>query len=404
MTENMIRNSFPELTINVHGKPLVYLDSAASTLKCSPVIKAVEHHYRNEASNIHRGVHFLSEQGTMRYEATRDTVKSFIRAKNREEIIFTKGTTDSLNLVASSYAREFLREGDEILLTTMEHHSNIVPWQMAAEKIGAKIKVAPVNDKGEIQLEEYEKLLSEKTKIVSFVHISNTLGTVNPIKEMIDMAKNVGAKTVVDAAQSIAHTPIDVEKLDVDFLAFSGHKVFGPTGVGILYGKKELLEKMPPYQGGGDMIDEVTFEKTTYNDLPHKFEAGTPHICGVIALKAAIDFIDGIGFDFISERESTLLDYASEKMEKIDGLKILGTAKKKSCVISFTLDKVHPHDLGMLLDKQGVAIRTGHHCTQPLLKRFGVTSTSRASFSLYNTQEDVDRLVAGIKKSKEFFI
>ncbi|EQC50732.1 aminotransferase class V-fold PLP-dependent enzyme [Bacteriovorax sp. DB6_IX] len=397
-----VRNDFPELARLVHDKPLIYLDNAASTLKCLPVINALHLHYTQEAANIHRGVHFLSEQGTMKYEETRDTAREFINAKHRHEIIFTRGTTESINLVAHSYALEFLNEGDEILVSTMEHHSNIVPWQMAAQRKGATVREIPINDDGEILIEEYKKLLSEKTKIVATCHISNSLGTINPINEMISMAHDVGAIFVVDAAQSIAHEKIDVQALDCDFLAFSSHKMFGPTGFGVLYGKEELLNKMPPYQGGGDMIDVVTIEKTTYNDLPHKFEAGTPHIAGGIALKYAFDYINALGFENILSHEKMLLDYATTEILKIDGVKIIGEAKKKASVLSFTMEGAHPHDLGTLLDRQGIAIRTGHHCTQPLMKRMNVPATARASFSVYNTLEDVDIFIQGLKKTKEF--
>ena len=396
-----VRNDFPELEILIHGKPLIYLDNAASTLKCLPVINAVNNHYSHEAANIHRGVHFLSESGTMKYEETRNRIQNFINAKHVHEVLFTKGTTESLNLVAQSYVSEFLTKGDEILVSTMEHHSNIVPWQIAALKVGAVVREIPINDQGEIILEEYEKLLSEKTKIVSICHISNSLGTINPIKEMIEMAHKAGAIFVVDAAQSISHEPIDVQLLDCDFLAFSSHKMFGPTGLGVLYGKEDLLNKMPPYQGGGDMIYVVSFEGTTYNDLPHKFEAGTPHIAGGIALKYAIDYIESLKLESIYAHEKMLLDYATEEILKIDGIKIIGTAKKKASVLAFSMAGAHPHDIGTLLDRQGVAVRTGHHCTQPLMKRMGVPATTRASFSVYNTFEDVDIFIQSLLKAKE---
>lgn len=397
-----IREDFPELARSVHGKPLIYLDNGASTLKCRPVIESLNKHYSEDAANIHRGVHFLSEQGTIEFEKTRTTVQAFINAKNTHEVIFTKGTTDSINLVANCFADAFLNEGDEILLTTLEHHSNIVPWQIAAKKKGAKVIEVPINDQGEILIEEYKKLLGPKTKMVATNHISNSLGTINPIKEMIALAHDVGAKFLVDAAQSVAHAKIDVQDLDCDFLAFSSHKIFGPTGVGVLYGKEELLNEMPPYQGGGDMIDQVSFEETTYNDLPHKFEAGTPHIAGVIALKAALDYVSSIGIEEIEKYEHDLLAYATEKLSKIEGLRIVGTAKNKASVISFVIDGAHPHDIGTLLDRQGIAVRTGHHCTQPLMKRMNVPATARASFCFYNTKEEVDALVAGIEKTKEF--
>ncbi len=394
-----IRQDFPELTRKVHGKPLIYLDNAASTIKCAPVIAAVNQHYSMDAANIHRGVHYLSEAGTMQFEATRDSLKELINSPTREQVIITKGTTESINLVAWSWGASNLKPGDEILLTTLEHHSNIVPWQLIAERTGAKVVETPIDDHGDIILEEYKKLLSSKTKMVSFNLISNALGTINPAKEMIELAHQAGALTFVDAAQAIAHLPIDVQALDCDFLAFSSHKMFGPTGVGVLFGKTELLNAMSPWQGGGDMMDEVTFEKTTYNDLPHKFEAGTPHIAGVIGLKPAIDYINEIGLARISELEHELLTYASAKLIEVPGLKIIGTAKNKSAVISFVIDGVHPQDLGTLLDQQGIAVRTGHHCTQPLMKRFKITGTTRASFCFYNTKEEVDTLVAGVHKA-----
>jgi len=397
-----VRSDFPELERLVHDKPLIYLDNAASTLKCLPVINALQQHYTQEAANIHRGVHFLSEQGTMKYEETREAAKSFINAKQNHEIIFTRGTTESINLVAHSYAQEFLNEGDEILVSTMEHHSNIVPWQIAAQRKGAVVREIPINDEGEILVEEYKAMLSEKTKIVATCHISNSLGTINPINEMIKMAHEVGSIFVVDAAQSIAHERIDVQALDCDFLAFSSHKMFGPTGFGVLYGKEDLLNKMPPYQGGGDMIDVVSFDGTTYNELPHKFEAGTPHIAGGIALKYAFDYIESLGLENIYSHEKMLLDYATTEISKIDGIRLIGQAKKKASVLSFVMEGAHPHDLGTLLDRQGIAIRTGHHCTQPLMKRMNVPATARASFSVYNTLEDVDVFIQGLKKTKEF--
>lgn len=399
---NEIRDNFPALRRCIYNRPLIYLDNAASTLKTKEVIESINSHYAENTANIHRGIHFLSEQGTRQYEETREAIRGFINADKAHEIIFTKGTTESINLVASSFGYKFLNEGDEIVISTMEHHSNIVPWQLIAEKSGAIIKVIPINDDGEIIIEEYEKLLSDRTKIVSVVHISNTLGTINPIKKMIKMAHNHGAKFLVDAAQSVAHTPIDVKDLDCDLLAFSAHKIFGPTGVGVLYGKEDLLNEMPPYQGGGDMIDSVSFEKTTYNTLPHKFEAGTPHIAGVIAFKGAIDYVKNVGLETIGMQEEVLLNYATEKMLEIDGLKIIGTSKEKASVISFVIDGIHPNDIGTLLDQQGIAIRTGHHCTQPLMKRFNIPATARVSFCFYNNLEEVDAFIAGLKKVLEF--
>ncbi len=398
----VVIKDFPEIGRKIRKKTLTYLDSAASTLKVKPVIDAINKHYSEDAANIHRGVHYLSEQGTIQYEETRDAIKEFINAKERHEVIFTKGTTDSINLVAFSFGEAFIQKGDVILISEMEHHSNIVPWQLMAERKGAKVKAVPINDHGEIIIEEYKKLLTQEVKLVSIAHISNALGTINPIKEMIALAHDNGSKFLVDAAQSASHAIIDVQELDCDFLVFSAHKMFGPTGVGALYGKQDLLNAMPPYQGGGDMIDVVTIEKTTFNTLPHKFEAGTPHIAGVIAFKYALEYITNLGLENIASYEHELLEYATLEMEKIEGLKIVGTAKKKSAVISFIVDGAHPHDLGTLLDQQGIAIRTGHHCTQPLMQRFGIPATARASFSIYNTKEDVDILVAGIKKAKEF--
>lgn len=399
MEENSFRKDFPALNQKIHGKDLIYLDSAASALKARPVIDALHQHYEKETANVHRGVHFLSEQGTRKYEESRQAVKNFINATHEHEVIFTKGTTDSLNLVAYSFGEQFIEAGDEILVSTMEHHSNIVPWQIMAQRRGAKVVEVPINDDGTINIEEYKKLLTPKVKLVSICHISNTLGTINPIKEMVSLAHDIGAKFCVDAAQSAPHIKIDVQDLDCDFLAFSGHKIYGPTGVGILFGKEELLNKMPPYQGGGAMISKVSFEGTSFNHLPEKFEAGTPAIAEVIALKDAILYIENIGWDKIAKTEHELLNYATEKLLEIDGLKIIGTAKEKTSVISFVIDGVHPHDLGTLLDQQGIAVRTGHHCTQPLMERFNVNATIRASFSIYNNKTDVDALISGIDKS-----
>lgn len=397
-----IRADFPALHQQVHGHDLVYLDNAASTLKCLPVIEALNQHYRMETANIHRGVHFLSEQGTLKYEATRQKVREFINARHEHEIIFTKGTTESINLVAESFGRTFFKAGDQILLTTLEHHSNIVPWQLIAERTGAQVVEVMINDHGEIDLEDYRQKLSPKVKMVATNHISNALGTINPIKEMIALAHEVGAKFLVDGAQSIAHLKVDVQDLDCDFFAFSSHKIFGPTGVGVLYGKENILNAMPPYQGGGDMIDVVTFANTTYNELPHKFEAGTPHIAGVIALKAALDYVDEIGLDVIEAKEMALLAACNDSLASIEGIRLIGTAAHKSAVVSFTMEGLHPHDLGTLLDRMGIAIRTGHHCTQPLMKRLGVSATARASFCFYNTLEEVQRLSHGLIKAREF--
>ncbi|WP_412474419.1 aminotransferase class V-fold PLP-dependent enzyme [Halobacteriovorax sp. YZS-1-1] len=398
-----IRNQFPQLERKVHDRPLIYLDNAASTLKHISVIEALNNHYTNDVANIHRGVHYLSEHGTIQYEQTRDSIQDLLNAKSRCEIIFTKGTTDSLNLVAASFVPHYVKKDDVILISTMEHHSNIVPWQIQAEKIEAKVKEIPITDDGDIDEEAYVELLKEgNVKLVSMAHISNSLGTINDIKKYISLAHDHGAYFCVDAAQSIAHEKVDVKDLNCDFLAFSSHKMFGPTGFGVLYGKEKLLESMPPYQGGGDMIDVVTIEKTTYNELPHKFEAGTPHIAGGIGLKPAIDFLIDTDLNVIKKYEKELLDYATQKITEIEKVQVIGTAKQKASVLSFVVDGAHPHDLGTLLDRQGVAIRTGHHCTQPLMKRFNVSATARASFSLYNTKEEIDIFIKALNKALNF--
>lgn len=399
-----IREDFPQLQTEVNHKPLVYLDNAATTLKPKVVIDAMTKHLSFDVANVHRGIHTLSETGTRHFEETRIAVQELINASKVHEVIFTKGTTDGLNLVANSFSEKYINAGDEILLSQMEHHSNIVPWQMVALKRGAKIVMIPVNDDGEIELDVYKKLLTNKTKIVSIVHTSNTLGTTNPVKEMARLAHENGSKFCLDAAQSIAHMKIDVQDLDCDFLVFSAHKMFGPNGIGVLYGKEQLLNDMPPYQGGGSMISEVTFEKTTYHVLPNKFEAGTPVIAEVIAFKSALDYVNGIGLENIESYEHELLEYATSELKKIEGVRIIGTAKNKAGVLSFEIKGVHPQDLGTILDKQGVAIRTGHHCTQPLMKRFGVTACARASFTFYNTTQDVDAFIIAVKKAKEFLL
>ncbi len=400
-----IRNDFPQLKTSVNNHPLIYLDNAATTLKPQVVIDEMTKYMSFEVANVHRGIHTLSEMGTRAFEETRIAVKKFINAKQDYEVIYTKGTTDSLNLLANSFSEKYLKPGDEIILSEMEHHANIVPWQMVAQKTGAVIKVLSINDDGEISLEEYAKLLSsKKTKIVSIVHTSNTLGTINPIKEMIRLAHDAGAKICIDAAQSIAHMKLDVQDLDCDFLVFSAHKMYGPNGLGFLYGKEDLLNEMPPYQGGGAMISEVTFEKTTYNTLPNKFEAGTPAIAEVIAFKSAIEYIENIGLDNIAVYEHELLEYAMCEMKKVGGIRFIGTAKNKAAVIAFVVSGVHPQDLGTILDKQGVAIRTGHHCCQPLHRRYDLTATARVSFSIYNTFKDVDIFIAAIKKAKDFLL
>lgn len=398
-----IRNDFPNLKVQVHGKPLIYLDNAATTLKPQAVIDAVAGHYTKGTSNIHRGVHTLSQEATAAFERSRDTIRDFIGAKKSSEIIFTRGTTEAINLVANSYGRAFLKEGDEIIISEMEHHSNIVPWQILCESTGCVLRIAPFNDQGELIFEEFEKLLSKRTKLVGLVYVSNSLGTINPVKEIIAAAHKIGAVVVIDGAQSLAHLAINVQDLDCDFFAFSGHKIFGPTGVGALYGKEHLLNKMPPYQGGGDMISSVTFEKTCYNILPYKFEAGTPNIAGVIGLGSAIDYVRSIGLDNINKYEHELLEYGKKALSSITGLRLIGTAKQKASILSFVLPNIHPHDLGTLVDEEGIAIRTGHHCTQPVMKHFGIPATSRASLALYNTKEEIDKLVQAIEKAKEIF-
>jgi cysteine desulfurase / selenocysteine lyase len=398
-----IRQDFPNLSVEVNRKPLIYLDNAATTMKPKSVIDKIMTFYTEQNSNIHRGVHKLSQIATKEYEDTRKYVKEFINARSIDEIIFTRGTSESINLVASSYGRKNLKAGDEVIISTMEHHSNIVPWQMICEETGAKLRVIPINDDGELLMDEYRKILNPKTKIVSIVHISNSLGTINPIKEIIDMAHEVGAVVLVDGAQSVQHVSVDVQQLDCDFFAFSGHKAYGPTGIGVLYGKKEILNAMPPYQGGGDMILSVSFEKTIFNELPYKFEAGTPNIAGGIALKTALQYITDVGLENIAKYEKYLLDYATEQVADIDGFRIIGNAKNKTSVLSFVLDNVHPHDIGTFLDMDGLAIRTGHHCTEPIMRRFDVPATSRASFAIYNTKEEVDKFVASVKNVIETF-
>ena len=398
-----IKADFPQVTSKYEGQVITYLDSAATTLKTNSVIQAIETYNSKETANIHRGIHTLSEIGTTKYEKTRDLLQNLIGAKSRKEIIFTKGTTESINLVARTWGDTNLKSGDEILISHMEHHSNIVPWQMLCEKTGAILKVAPIDDNGDIIIEEYKQLLNKKTKLVSMVYISNSMGTINPIKELILEAKKVGALFLVDAAQAISHKKINVVDLDCDFMAFSAHKMFGPTGIGALYGKEEILHAMPPFIGGGDMIDKVTFEKTTYNDLPYKFEAGTPNISAGIAWAPAIEYINETGLEDIAKYENELLRYGTEKLLTVPGLKIIGNAKEKSAVISFTLECAHPHDIATMANKYGVALRTGHHCTQPLMQRMKVPGTARASFSIYNTKEDIDKLTETLNKIVDLF-
>jgi len=400
---NRIREDFPILSKKVHDKNLVYLDNAATTQKPTYVIDKVNKYYTSMNANIHRGVHALSQEATEAFEGARIQIKQFINSIGKNQIIFTRGTTEAINLVASSYGRWKIKEGDEIIISHMEHHSNIVPWQLLCHEKNAKLRIIPINDKGEIIFEEFTKLINERTKFISIVYVSNSLGTINPIKEIIRYAHKLNIPVLVDAAQAVNHLKVDVQDLDCDFLAFSGHKIYGPTGIGALYGKVELLDAMPPYQGGGDMISKVTFEETTYNELPHKFEAGTPDIAGAIGLGAAIEYVNKIGIENIREHEKSLLEYATNKIEEVPGLRIIGTAKDKTSVLSFVLENIHPHDIGTFLDFEGVAIRTGHHCTQPVMKRFNIPATSRASFAMYNTKEEVDVLVYGLKKIIEAF-
>ncbi|OGU32107.1 MAG: cysteine sulfinate desulfinase [Ignavibacteria bacterium GWA2_35_9] len=398
-----IRKDFPILHTTVRGKPLIYLDNAATTQKPLCVIKKEEEYYTTLNSNIHRGVHTLSQKATTEYEQAREKVLRFINASRLSEVIITKGTTDSINLVASSFGKKFIKAGDEIIISHLEHHSNIVPWQLLCEEKGAKLKVIPINDKGEIIFEEFEKLISEKTKFISVVYVSNSLGTINPVKEIIQLAHSRNIPVLIDAAQAIQHIKIDVQELDCDFLAFSGHKLYAPTGVGVLYGKEKYLEEMPPYQGGGDMIASVTFEKTTYNALPYKFEAGTPNIAGVIGMGTAIDYLNEIGINSIATYEKDLFAYANAKLTAVEKLKPIGTAEQKLSVFSFTLEGIHPHDVGTILDFDGIAIRTGHHCTQPVMQRFGIPATARISLSFYNTKEEIDFAADALKKVFEVF-
>ena len=397
------RADFPILRTRVNGKPLVFLDNAASSQMPQPVIDRWIRYQTTQHSNIHRAVHYLSETATAEYEMARRKVQSFIHAAEDREIIFTSGTTDAINLVAHGYGRKFIGAGDEIVLTTLEHHSNIVPWQMLAEEKGARIRVVPINDRGELSIEDYEGLLSPRVKLVGLPHVSNALGTINPVREMVAAAHRHGIPVLVDGAQAIPHLEVDVQALDCDFYCFSGHKMYGPTGVGVLYGKAKLLEQMQPFKGGGDMILSVSFEKTTYNVIPHKFEAGTPPIAAVITLGAAVEYLTGIGVQRAGAHETDLLDYATEQVNRLPGVRIIGTAENKAAVLSFTIEGVHPHDVGTLLNEEGVAVRTGHHCAQPVMQRFGIPATSRASFALYNTMEEVDALVAGIRKVQQVF-
>lgn len=398
-----IREDFPILDREVYGKPLIYLDNGATTQKPRQVVEAITDEYYSVNANVHRGVHFLSQQATELHEASRETVRRFINARSSNEIVFTRGTTESINLLASSFADSQMKEGDEVIVSVMEHHSNIVPWQLQAARKGIVLKVIPMNDRGELLLDEYEKLFSERTKLVSFAHVSNVLGTVNPAKEMIATAHAHGVPVLIDGAQSVPHMKVDVQDLDADFFAFSGHKIYGPTGVGVLYGKEEWLDKLPPYQGGGEMIQSVSFEKTTFNELPFKFEAGTPDYIGTTALAKALDYVSAIGMENIAAHEHELTLYAMQRLKEINGMRIFGEAEHKSSVISFLVGNIHHLDMGTLLDRLGVAVRTGHHCAQPLMIRMGIEGTVRASFGLYNTKEEIDMLAAGIERVSRMF-
>ena len=398
-----IREDFPILDREVYGKPLIYLDNGATTQKPRQVVEAITDEYYSVNANVHRGVHFLSQQATELHEASRETVRRFINARSSNEIVFTRGTTESINLLASSFADSQMKEGDEVIVSVMEHHSNIVPWQLQAARKGIVLKVIPMNDRGELLLDEYEKLFSERTKLVSFAHVSNVLGTVNPAKEMIATAHAHGVPVLIDGAQSVPHMKVDVQDLDADFFAFSGHKIYGPTGVGVLYGKEEWLDKLPPYQGGGEMIQSVSFEKTTFNELPFKFEAGTPDYIGTTALAKALDYVSAIGMENIAAHEHELTLYAMQRLKEINGMRIFGEAEHKSSVISFLVGNIHHLDMGTLLDRLGIAVRTGHHCAQPLMIRMGIEGTVRASFGLYNTKEEIDMLSAGIERVSRMF-
>jgi cysteine desulfurase/selenocysteine lyase len=398
-----IRQEFPILRQRVHGKPLVYLDNAATTQKPQAVIDRLVRYYAEENANIHRGVHVLSVRATDAYDAARETVRGFLNAADSREIVFVRGATEGINLVAQTYGRAHVGAGDEIVISEMEHHSNIVPWQMLCEEKGARLRVIPISDAGELRLDTYERLLSDRTRIVAITHVSNALGTINPVVEIVRLAHNRDVPVLVDGAQAIAHMPVDVQALGCDFYVFSGHKVFGPTGIGVLHGRLPLLDAMPPYQGGGDMIRSVTFERTLYNAVPHKFEAGTPHISGVMGLAAALDYVTAIGLDRVSAHEHELLVYGTEALSELSGLRLTGTAPAKAGILSFVLDGVHPHDIGTILDRDGVAIRAGHHCCQPLMARLGVPATARASVALYNTRDEVDALVRALQTVREVF-
>lgn len=397
----VIRKDFPILHQTVHGKPLAYLDNAATTQKPRVVIDAIRQYYESENANIHRGVHYLSERATADYERARSVVRAFLNARDSAEIIFVRGTTEAINLVAATYGRTQLQPGDEVLITAMEHHSNIVPWQMICEERGARLRVVPINDHGELIIEEFEKLLSARTRLAAITHVSNALGTVNPVQELVRLCHAHGVPVLIDGAQAVAHLRVDVQALGCDFYAFSGHKVYGPTGIGVLYGRKELLERMPPYQGGGDMIRSVSFDRTLYADPPYRFEAGTPHIAGAIGLAAAIEYLTGLGIEQVHAWESQLVRYGVEQLAQIPGLRLIGTPRERAAVISFVLDGVHAHDVGTVLDLEGIAVRAGHHCAQPVMQRYGVPATVRASLAVYNRLEEIDRLVMAVRKAKE---
>ncbi|MGH9629717.1 MAG: SufS family cysteine desulfurase [Bryobacteraceae bacterium] len=398
-----IRRDFPALAQQVHSKPLVYLDNAATSQKPARVIEAITRFYVSDNANIHRGVHQLSERSTQAYEDARVKAQHFLNASASHEIIFVRGATEGINLVAQTYGRKHVGSGEEVLISGLEHHSNIVPWQMLCEERGAKLRVIPINDRGELELSRLEQLLNPRTRFVAVSHVSNALGTINPIREIVTAAHRLNVPVLIDGAQAVPHMKVDVQQLDCDFYVFSSHKVLGPTGIGVLYGKERLLESMPPYQGGGDMIQSVTFEKTTYNVLPYKFEAGTPNIAGVVGLGAAIDYLNEIGMEAVTAHEHDVLEYGTQALKSIPGLRLIGTARNKAAVLSFLLGDVHPHDLGTVLDREGIAVRTGHHCAQPVMERFGIPATTRASLALYNTKEEIDALVAGIYKVKEVF-
>ena len=403
MDLNKIREDFPILSRTVYNRPLVYLDNGATTQKPRCVVDAITDEYYSVNANVHRGVHFLSQQATELHEASRETVRRFINARSTNEIVFTRGTTESINLLAYSFGEAMMKEGDEVIISTMEHHSNIVPWQLLAERKGIRLRVIPITDEGELMMDEYERLFTEKTRLVSVMHVSNVLGTVNPVRRIIDIAHSHGVPVLIDGAQSTPHFAVDMQELDCDFFAFSGHKIYGPTGVGVLYGKEEWLDRLPPYQGGGEMIKNVSFEKTTFNELPYKFEAGTPDYVATHALAKALDYVSEIGMDNIQRHEQELTHYAMERMAEIPGMRFIGTAPEKDAVISFLVGDIHHLDMGTLLDRLGIAVRTGHHCAEPLMRRMGIEGTVRASFGLYNTKEEVDILVAGIDRVRKMF-